>query len=93
MMTHEQLKKHLLSKRWKKTTTFKTYPHSYSLDFEWESQKDFKECYDFIRANGEERVFYRRLYRYYQIGNFEYWAMKTSDGKGIINRHSIIGKE
>lgn len=92
-MNHEKLKTHLLSKRWKKTTTFKVYPHSYSLDFEWESQDDFKACWEFINENGEPRVFYRRIYRYYKIGNFEYWAMHTHDGKGIINRHSIKGSE
>ena len=52
-MTHEEVKEILLSKKWKNTTTFKTYPHSYSLDFEWEDQELFKKVWEYIDKNGE----------------------------------------
>ena len=85
-MTHEEVKEILLSKKWKNTTTFKTYPHSYSLDFEWEDQELFKKVWEYIDKNGERRYFFRRYYNYYKVDNYEYWAMHTHDKKGIINR-------
>ena len=85
-MTHEEVKKALLKKSWRRTTTFKTYPHSYSLEREWEDKQLFKKVWLYIEANGEERVFHRRIYRYYMVDKFEYWAMRTTNGEGIINR-------
>lgn len=88
-MIHEEVKEILLSKKWKKTTTFKTYPHSYSLDFEWQDQKEFERVWEYIRKNGERRLFFRRFYNYYKIDDYEYWAIHTQDGKGIINRAEL----
>ena len=88
-MTHEEVKEILLSKKWKKTTTFKTYPHSYSLDVEWQNQEQFLKVWQYIKDNGERRLFFRRFYNYYVIDNHEYWAMHTSDKKGIINRAEL----
>ena len=85
-MKHEEVRDALLSKRWKRTTTFKTYPHAYSLEREWEDKELFRKVWRFIRKNGEARVFYRRVYRYYEIDGWEYWAMFTHDNEGIINR-------
>ena len=89
-MTREKLIELLLSKKWKKTTTFKLYPHSYSLEKNWDNKELFAQAWNFINRYGEERVFYRRVYRYYKIDTHEYWAMHTSDGDGIINRAKII---
>lgn len=88
-MTHNEVKEILLSKKWKKTTTFKTYPHSYSLDFEWDNQEQFEAVWKYIRENGERRLFFRRFYNYYKIDNHEYWAMHTSSNKKIINRAEL----
>lgn len=88
-MNHEKLKKELLKKNWKKTTTFKIYPHSYSLDFEWDDKETFKEVWNFIKENGEMRIFFRRKYYYYKVDNYEYWSMYTSDNKQIINRRPL----
>lgn len=85
-MTREKLREILATKKWKPTTTFETFPHSYSLDFEWRSQDSFKECWNFVNDNGEERIFYRRKYRYYKLDGYDYWAMHTHNKKGIINR-------
>ena len=57
-MTHEEVKEILLSKKWKNTTTFKTYPHSYSLDFEWEDQELFQKVWKYINDKGERRLFF-----------------------------------
>ena len=88
-MTHEEVKEILLSKKWKNTTTFKRYPHSYSLDFEWEDQELFQKVWKYINDKGERRLFFRRYYSYYKIDNYEYWSMHTHDKKGIINRVEI----
>lgn len=91
-MTHEEVKEILLSKKWKPTSTFKTFAHSYSLDFEWEDKELFKKVWQYINDNGERRLFFRRFYTYYQIDDHDYWAMHTQDGKGIINRYKIDEK-
>lgn len=56
-MTHEEVKEILLSKKWKPTSTFKTFAHSYSLDFEWEDKELFKKVWQYINDNGERRLF------------------------------------
>ena len=92
-MNHEKLREILLTKRWKKTTTFKTYPHSYSLEKEWSDKDLYYECWKYINDNGTPRVFYRRIYRYYIIDDYEYWAMGTTESEtGIINRIKIEWK-
>lgn len=85
-MTKDELREVLLSKKWKRTTTFDTYPHSYSLEKEWDNKKSFQKAWRFIRLHGEPRTFGRRLYNYLDVDGYDYWAMFTSDGQGIINR-------
>jgi len=92
-MTHEELKEALLSKKWKKTTTFKTYPHSYSLERNWEDKELFRKVWRFIRKNGREVTWFRRIYRYYDVDDHYYWAMFTHDGEGIINRAKLKDEE
>jgi hypothetical protein len=88
-MDKKKLKQQLLKQTWKQTTTFKTNPHSYSLDINWEDKEMFNEVAKYIKNKGTKRLFYSRPYYYYKVGEYEYWAMKTSDGKGIINRRLI----
>lgn len=88
-MNHEKVKEILLSKKWKFAKTMATFPHSYTLEKNWTDKELYKEVSDYIKANGEQRLFFRRYYSYYKIDGHEYWAMNISDGTGIINRADV----
>lgn len=64
--------------------TMPTMPHWYILEKEYGGR--FVEIVDFINQNGVAETFYSRTYTYYYANGYKYWAMKITDGTGIINR-------
>jgi len=80
--------------KWQKTTYIN--PHEYTLK-EWNLRlaEDFDFFVSLIEEFGSDREFRifstRKIYRYFQFKDYEYWAMPTTDKpiKIIINRAKI----
>jgi hypothetical protein len=64
-------------------------PHWYTLEKKWTDKELYQKVVDFINANGYQKRFFNRVYTYYNVGEYKYWAMKINDGSGIINRTLI----
>ncbi|MBP7835023.1 hypothetical protein KA025_02975 [Candidatus Saccharibacteria bacterium] len=88
-MEKELIEKEIEGKTYKFAKTMANIPHSYTLEHNWEDKDLFKKAVEHINANGYSKFFYGKEYKYLNIGKYKYWAMKISDGSGIINRTEI----
>ena len=67
-----------------------TIPHSYTLRFKTNQQKEFEWCVMFIREHGYDKHFGRKKFRYYDLDDHQYWSMGAPLVETIlINRAKI----
>ena len=69
--------------------TMPKIPHWYTLEKHWSDKALYKEVVNYINENGYKESFYGKEYTYLNIGEYKYWAMRITDGTGIINRSLI----
>lgn len=63
----------LLSKTYKVASTMPGIPHAYTLRKNWDSQDDFIWIIDYMRKVGYQQKFGRKVYTYYDVGDYQYW--------------------
>lgn len=70
------------SVNWTFAKTMPEIPHEYIVIDDYpEKSKEIVEFTELIRANGYEKEFYGKKYRYLNIDNYRYWTIEN-----IINR-------
>ena len=86
--TVEEVTETLLAQTWNFAKTRPKNPHFWSLKKEWQGPVSFTETVKFLRDNGYEMRFGRRVYLCFDVGEFRYWDMgeETLDNVRLINR-------
>ena len=80
----------LVSAKYKFAKTMPKTPHHYTLRKTWGVGKDFEDCVQFIRDNGDHEKFYGKEFIYYYLDGFKYWTMGSPVEKTIlINRAEV----
>lgn len=83
----ERLRKLIQASRWKLAKSMPNIPHEYTLKAEWINKGDFEYFVQYIRDFGYQRIFYGRIYTYFDIDGYSYWTMGSPiDQTILINR-------
>ena len=85
-MTREELVRLLESATYKFAKTMPRIPHSYILENNWPDKAQFNAMMSAVNQYGRRERFFKRFFTYFYHGEYKYWAMKISDGTGVINR-------
>lgn len=86
----EQARQLLEAHNWIFAKTMPKIPHHYTLRRKWETDDDFMFCVRVLEANSYERPFYKKMYRYCDLGEHTYWHCDESAEKcTLINRKPL----
>ncbi len=92
-MNEEKIIEVLINQQFTFAKSMPKIPHWYTLEKHWEDKGLYRQVVNYINANGYQKKFYNQVYTYLNIGEYKYWAMRITDGSGIINRTLINNNE
>lgn len=71
---------------WTEAKTMKNIPHEYTVRNKDQEQL-YIDLYNYIKNNYYEKYFFRKKYKYCDIGDYTYWVMSDDINESkIINR-------
>lgn len=83
-------REYIAGSRWKFAKTMAHIPHEYTVK-EWEPWREhlFDKAVAFIRDNGYQANFFRRVYTYYDVDDKQYWWANNKDGVPILINRAV----
>lgn len=86
-LTAEQIDAFIAANTWKFAKTMAKMPHEYIVKERCSNPEFFERFVMHIRRHGYEGRFFKRVFVYFDVGQYQYWTMgDTLENTIIINR-------
>lgn len=94
-MNEQEIIKIIETLQWKFAKSMPQMPHWYTVRQKNnpELNEMYEKLYYYIRDNHYEKKFYRKTYKYCDIGDYMYWAMTDDITESIIINRALKEKK